>query len=47
MRRRRPNASARGEKIKKDLDELLDDVGAALEQKAAKFVKNYAPRGGQ
>jgi len=26
-----PTASAKGEKMKKDLDELLDDVGAALE----------------
>jgi ubiquitin-like protein Pup len=40
-------ASAKGEKIKKDLDELLDDIDAVLEQNAEEFVKSYVQRGGQ
>jgi len=42
-----PAASAKGEKIKKDLDELLDDIDAVLEQNAEEFVKSYVQRGGQ
>jgi ubiquitin-like protein Pup len=39
--------AAKGEKIKKDLDELLDDIDAVLEQNAEEFVKSYVQRGGQ
>jgi len=42
-----PSASAKGEKLKKDLDELLDDIDAVLEQNAEEFVKSYVQRGGQ
>jgi ubiquitin-like protein Pup len=42
-----PAASAKGEKIKKDLDELLDEIDAVLEQNAEEFVKSYVQRGGQ
>jgi ubiquitin-like protein Pup len=40
-------ASAKGEKVKKDLDGLLDDIDAVLEQNAEEFVKSYIQRGGQ
>jgi ubiquitin-like protein Pup len=42
-----PTASAKGEKIKKDLDELRDDIDAVLEENAEEFVKSYVQRGGQ
>jgi ubiquitin-like protein Pup len=39
-----PPTSERGEKIKADLDDLLDEV---LEDNAEEFVRNYVQKGGQ
>lgn len=33
--------------LKADLDELLDDIDAVLEENAASFVKAYVQRGGE
>ncbi|GIU83483.1 MAG: prokaryotic ubiquitin-like protein Pup [Acidimicrobiales bacterium] len=44
-----PGASATeaGEKIKADLDELLDEIDEVLESNAEEFVKSYIQKGGE
>jgi ubiquitin-like protein Pup len=37
----------KGEKIKKDLDKLLDEIDDLLEENAEEFVRNYVQKGGQ
>ncbi len=37
----------KGERIKKELDELLDDLDDLLEENAEEFVASYVQRGGQ
>ncbi len=40
-------AAASGERLKKDLDDLLDEIDEVLESNAEEFVKNYVQKGGQ
>jgi ubiquitin-like protein Pup len=42
-----PAASERGEKIKAELDDLLDEIDEVLEDNAEEFVRNYVQKGGQ
>ena len=42
-----PVASASGERIKADLDDLLDEIDEVLESNAEEFVKTYVQKGGQ
>ncbi len=42
-----PAKSKQGEKIKADLDELLDEIDEVLEENAEDFVRNYVQKGGQ
>lgn len=42
-----PGATARGKKIKKDLDKLIDEIDEILEENAEEFVKGYIQRGGE
>ena len=42
-----PAASESGEKIKAELDDLLDEVDEVLETNAEDFVKSYVQKGGQ
>jgi len=42
-----PPASERGEKIKAELDDLLDEIDEVLEDNAEEFVRNYVQKGGQ
>ena len=42
-----PAASPQGEKLKAELDDLLDEIDEVLEENAEEFVKNYVQRGGQ
>jgi prokaryotic ubiquitin-like protein Pup len=42
-----PATSKQGEKIKADLDELLDEIDEVLESNAEEFVKSYVQKGGQ
>jgi ubiquitin-like protein Pup len=37
----------RGEKLKGELDELLDEIDEVLEENAEDFVKSYVQKGGQ
>ena len=39
--------SESGEKIKAELDELLDEIDDVLETNAEEFVKSYIQKGGQ
>jgi ubiquitin-like protein Pup len=39
--------SKKGEEIKEDMDALVDEIDAVLEENAEEFVKNYVQRGGE
>ena len=42
-----PPKSESGEKIKAELDELLDEIDDVLESNAEDFVKSYVQKGGE
>ncbi len=42
-----PAKSETGEKLKADLDDLLDEIDDVLETNAEDFVKSYIQKGGQ
>ncbi len=42
-----PAVSEQGEKIKAELDDLLDEIDSVLETNAEDFVKSYIQKGGQ
>lgn len=42
-----PAASESGEKLKADMDDLLDEIDSVLETNAEDFVKSYIQKGGQ
>ena len=42
-----PEPSETGEKLKADLDDLLDEIDDVLETNAEDFVKSYIQKGGQ
>jgi ubiquitin-like protein Pup len=42
-----PSTSERGEKLKAELDDLLDDIDEVLESNAEEFVKSYVQKGGE
>jgi ubiquitin-like protein Pup len=42
-----PAGSERGEKLKADLDDLLDEIDEVLEDNAEEFVRNYVQKGGE
>ncbi len=37
----------KGEQLKGELDELLDEIDSVLEENAEEFVRNYVQKGGQ
>jgi ubiquitin-like protein Pup len=37
----------KGEELKEEMDSLVDEIDAVLEENAEEFVKNYVQRGGQ
>ena len=39
--------SAKGEKLRDDMDALIDEIDEVLEENAEEFVKNYVQRGGE
>jgi ubiquitin-like protein Pup len=39
--------SERGEKLKDDIDDLLDEIDSVLEDNAEEFVRSYVQKGGQ
>lgn len=42
-----PASTARGEKLKAEMDGLLDEIDEVLESNAEEFVKSYVQKGGQ
>lgn len=39
--------ASKGEQLKADLDDLLDEIDEVLEENAEEFVRNYVQKGGQ
>ncbi|MHB1517066.1 MAG: ubiquitin-like protein Pup [Acidimicrobiales bacterium] len=42
-----PATSPNGEKLKAELDDLLDEIDEVLEDNAEEFVRNYVQKGGE
>ena len=42
-----PAGSEKGEKLKAELDDLLDEIDEVLEDNAEEFVRNYVQKGGE
>jgi ubiquitin-like protein Pup len=42
-----PVSTATGDKLKAELDDLLDEIDGVLETNAEDFVKSYVQKGGQ
>lgn len=42
-----PAAAKQGDKLKAELDDLLDEIDEVLEVNAEEFVKSYVQKGGQ
>jgi prokaryotic ubiquitin-like protein Pup len=42
-----PASSERGEKLKEDIDDLLDEIDSVLEDNAEEFVRSYVQKGGE
>ncbi len=40
-------ASGQGDKLKAELDDLLDEIDEVLETNAEEFVKSYVQKGGE
>ena len=39
--------ASKGEQLKADLDDLLDEIDEVLEENAEEFVRNYVQKGGE
>ncbi len=39
--------SERGEKLKAEIDDILDEIDEVLEDNAEEFVRNYVQKGGE
>jgi len=42
-----PASTESGEKLKADIDDLLDEIDEVLESNAEDFVRSYVQKGGQ
>lgn len=42
-----PNIAETGQRLKEEMDELVDEIDKVLEENAAEFVKNYVQKGGE
>ena len=42
-----PAVAPQGEKLKAELDDLLDEIDGVLESNAEDFVKSYVQKGGE
>ena len=40
-------STSKGEKLKEEMDDILDEIDSVLEENAEEFVKNYVQRGGE
>jgi prokaryotic ubiquitin-like protein Pup len=39
--------TTKGEKLKEEMDRLVDEIDSVLEENAEEFVKSYVQRGGE
>jgi ubiquitin-like protein Pup len=39
--------ASKGEKLKEEMDEILDEIDSVLEENAEEFVKSYVQKGGE
>jgi prokaryotic ubiquitin-like protein Pup len=39
--------ATKGDQLKADLDQLLDEIDGVLEENAEEFVRNYVQKGGE
>ncbi len=42
-----PATTEKGDKLKAEIDDLLDEIDEVLEDNAEEFVRNYVQKGGQ
>ncbi len=42
-----PSVAETGQRLKEEMDELVDEIDKVLEENAAEFVKNYVQKGGE
>lgn len=42
-----PQVAETGERLKEEMDDLVDEIDKVLEENAAEFVKNYVQKGGE
>jgi ubiquitin-like protein Pup len=42
-----PASTERAERLKAEIDDLLDEIDEVLEDNAEEFVRNYVQKGGQ
>jgi ubiquitin-like protein Pup len=40
-------SSAKGEALKEEMDDILDEIDSVLEENAEEFIKSYVQKGGQ
>ncbi len=40
-------SAPKGEKLKEEMDDILDQIDSVLEENAEEFVKSYVQKGGQ
>jgi ubiquitin-like protein Pup len=40
-------SSTKGEKLKGEMDDILDEIDSVLEENAEEFVKSYVQKGGE
>ena len=39
--------ASKGEKLKEEMDDILDEIDSVLEENAEEFVKSYVQKGGE
>ncbi len=42
-----PQVAETGERLKEEMDDLVDEIDKVLEENSAEFVKNYVQKGGE
>jgi prokaryotic ubiquitin-like protein Pup len=40
-------SASKGEKLKEEMDDILDEIDSVLEENAEEFVKSYVQKGGE
>ena len=41
------DATAKGEKLKEEMDDILEEIDSVLEENAEEFIKSYVQKGGE